>query len=166
MTSHLAEHTAAAGRPCAVSEWRWQSGVLCPLLLLAEGSAWYVYCVQQLWASRFPGRFSDTCRRGCVRMWLVTLTRKHVIMCGIWGSRSGEHAVSGLLILVRIECGKTQEHVLWTNRPAGYSILGSTYSLLFSYVICLIGRLQFIVWALLATSVDVTPCAKTQNLYC
>jgi len=36
----LAEPTAAAGRPCAFNEWRWQSGVLCPLLLLAEGAAW------------------------------------------------------------------------------------------------------------------------------
>lgn len=30
-------------------------------------------------------------------------------------------------VLVRIECGETLEHVLWTNGPAGYSILGCTF---------------------------------------
>jgi len=97
MTSHLAEHTAAAGRTCAVNEWRWQSGVCAHFCFLLR------FQLDGFTVCRNRGLRAflvvSVARLGevCVRMWLVTLTLKHILTCGIWSSRSGEYAVSGLL---------------------------------------------------------------------
>lgn len=96
-TSHLAEHTAAAGRPCAVNEWRWQSGVCAHFCFLLRVQLDRFTVCRNRGLRAFLVVSVTPLGEVCVRMWLVTLTLKHILTCDIWSSRSGEYAVSSLL---------------------------------------------------------------------